>query len=163
MVTSREVIIKQMATLLEQINDGWKAAMKSGETLRKDTLSGLRAAVKRSEIDARTSGEWNNSDEEVQGVIEREAKKRRDAIDEYEKAGRPDRADAERAELAILQEFLPAQLTNEELEAIVREEVEKSGASGPAAMGALMKAVMPRVQGRADGKQVNAIVRQLLG
>ncbi len=93
----------------------------------------------------------------MQGVIEREAKKRRDAIDEYVKVGREDRA-----ELAILQEFLPAQMTEAELEVIVREEVEKSGASGVAAMGALMKAVMPRVQGRADGKQVNAIVRRLL-
>jgi uncharacterized protein YqeY len=152
-----------MATLIEQINEGWKAAMKSGDTQRKDTLSGLRAAVKRAEIDARAGGEWNGTDEEVQGVIEREAKKRRDSIEEYQKANRQDLADVESAELAILQEFLPAQLTPEELEAIVREEVEKSGASGPAAMGALMKAVMPRVQGRADGKQVNAIVRQLLG
>lgn len=153
-----------MSTLLEQINDGWKAAMKSGETLRRDTLSGLRAAIKRAEIDAR-GGEstFVADDATVQGVIEREAKKRRDAIDEYEKVGRADRAEAERSELAILQEFLPAQMTEAELEAIVREEVEKSGASGVAAMGALMKAVMPRVQGRADGKQVNAIVRRLLG
>ena len=152
-----------MATLIEQINDGWKAAMKSGETLRRDTLSGLRAAVKRAEIDARGGTSWNGDDADVQSVIEREAKKRRDAIDEYEKVGRADRAEAERAELEILQEFLPAQLTEAELETIVREEVEKSGATGVAAMGALMKAVMPRVQGRADGKQVNAIVRRLLG
>ena len=152
-----------MATLLEQINDGWKAAMKSGETQRKDTLSMLRAAVKRAEIDARSGGTWNGDDAEVQGVIEREAKKRRDSIEEYQKANRQDLADIESAELAILQEFLPAQFSNEELEAIVREEIEKSGVSGPAAMGALMKAVMPRVQGRADGKQVNSMVRQLLG
>lgn len=138
--------------------------MKSGETLRRDTLSGLRAAIKRAEIDARGGqSTFEADDATVQGVIEREAKKRRDAIDEYVKVGREDRAEPERAELAILQEFLPAQMTEAELEAIVREEVEKSGASGVAAMGALMKAVMPRVQGRADGKQVNAIVRRLLG
>jgi uncharacterized protein YqeY len=152
-----------MATLLEQINDGWKAAMKSGETQRKDTLSMLRAAVKKAEIDARSGGSWSGDDADVQAVIEREAKKRRDSIEEYQKANRQDLADIESAELAILQEFLPTQLSNEELEVIVREEIEKSGASGPAAMGALMKAVMPRVQGRADGKQVNALVRQLLG
>jgi uncharacterized protein YqeY len=152
-----------MATLIEQINDGWKNAMKAGDALRRDTLSGLRAAVKRAEIDARGGTSWSGDDADVQGVIEREAKKRRDAIDEYEKVGRADRAEAERAELAILQEFLPAQLTEEELEAIVREELGKSDASGPAAMGALMKAIMPRVQGRADGKQVNVIVRRLMG
>jgi uncharacterized protein YqeY len=142
--------------------------MRSGDTQRRDTMSGLRAAIKRSEIDARGGSDarggeaWTGSDDEVQGVIEREAKKRRDAIDEYSKAGREDRADLERAELQILQEFLPQQLTDDELQAIVRAAIEETGASKPADMGALMKAVMPRVQGRADGKRVNTAVRQLL-
>ncbi len=157
-----------MSTLQERITDDWKAAMRSGDTQRRDTMSGLRAAIKRAEIDARGSADakgseaWTGSDAEVQAVIEREAKKRRDAIDEYSKAGREDRAALERAELEILQEFLPQQLTDGELESIVRAAIEETGAGKPADMGALMKAVMPRVQGRADGKRVNAIVRQLL-
>lgn len=142
--------------------------MRSGDTQRRDTMSGLRAAIKRAEIDSRGGADvkggdaWTGSDAEVQGVIEREAKKRRDAIDEYAKAGREDRADLERAELQILQEFLPQQLTDDELQTIVRAAIEETGASKPSDMGALMKAIMPRTQGRADGKRVNAVVRQLL-
>jgi uncharacterized protein YqeY len=151
-----------MSTLQERITDDWKNAMRSGDTQRRDTMSGLRAAIKRAEIDARGGEAWTGSDAEVQGVIEREAKKRRDAIDEYTKAGREDRAELERAELEILQEFLPQQLTDEELETAVRAAIEETGASKPSDMGALMKAVMPRVQGRADGKRVNSVVRQLL-
>ena len=151
-----------MSNLQERITDDWKAAMRSGDTQRRDTMSGLRAAIKRAEIDSRGGDAWTGSDADVQGVIEREAKKRRDAIDEYSKAGREDRADLERAELQILQEFLPQQLTDDELQAIVRAAIEETRASKPADMGALMKAVMPRVQGRADGKRVNTAVRQLL-
>lgn len=140
--------------------------MRSGDTQRRDTMSGLRAAIKRAEIDARggtASGDvWAGSDADVQAVIEREAKKRRDAIDEYSKAGREDRAAVERAELEILQEFLPQQLSDEELEGFVRAAVEETGAGKPSDMGAVMKVLMPRVQGRADGKRVNTIVRQLL-
>jgi uncharacterized protein YqeY len=156
-----------MSTLQERITDEWKSAMRSGDTQRRDVMSGLRAAVKRSEIDARGGSDakgdaWTGSDADVQAVIEREAKKRRDAIDEYSKAGREDRAELERAELVILQEFLPQQLTDEELESLVRAAIEETGASKPADMGTLMKAVMPRTQGRADGKRINAMVRQLL-
>ena len=136
--------------------------MRSGDTQRRDIMSGLRAAIKRAEIDARGGDSWKGDDADVQGVIEREAKKRRDAIEEYTKANREDRADAERAELSVLQEFLPQQLSDEELEAIVRGAIEESGAQGQSAMGKLMPLVMPRVQGRADGKRVNAVVRQLL-
>src|SRR4028119_1697000 len=118
-----------MSTLSERITDEWKSAMRSGDTQRRDTMSGLRAAIKRAEIDARSgttgSEAWSGSDAEVQGVIEREAKKRRDAIDEYSKAGREDRADLERAELEILQEFLPQQLSDEELETVVRAAIEE--------------------------------------
>ncbi|MBV9467986.1 MAG: GatB/YqeY domain-containing protein [Abitibacteriaceae bacterium] len=153
-----------MTSLQEQINEGWKAAMRSGDTLRRDTLSGLRAAIKNVEINARTGGTARAPLEEaaVQQVIQREVKKRHDAIAEYTRANRPDRAAAEEAELKILQEFMPAQLSEAEITAIVQQAMEETGAQGAADMGRLMKAVMPRVAGRADGKQVNAIVRQLL-
>ncbi len=153
-----------MATLQERINEAWKAALRSGETVRKDTLSTLRAAIKNAEINARTGGVEVAplDDAAVQGVIEREAKKRRDAIDEYEKVGRSDRAAAERAELEILQEFLPAQLSDEEIEAITRATIAEVGAKSAADTGKVMKAVLPRVAGRADGKRVNMVVRRLL-
>jgi len=153
-----------MANLQEQINEAWKAALRSGETTRKDTLSGLRAAIKNVEISARGGGAETTAldDAAVQAVIEREAKKRRDAIEEYEKVGRADRAAGERAELAILQEFLPAPLSDEELETLVRDAIAETGANSAADMGKVMKALMPRTGGRADGKRVNTVVRRLL-
>jgi uncharacterized protein len=152
-----------MATLLEQITEGWKEAMRSGQAQRKDVLSGLRAAIKKEEIDSRSGGEAKTMDDAaILRVIEREAKKRRDAAEEYEKVGRADRAEAERAEAAILQEFLPAQLSDDELEAIVRAAIAQVGASGPADLGKVMPVVLPQVAGRADGKRVSTAVRALL-
>lgn len=141
--------------------------MRSGEKTRRDTLSMLRAAIKNEEINARgrdNAGEGNAplDDATVQRVIEREAKKRRDAIDEYEKAGRADRAEAERTELQVLQEFLPEQLTEEELESLARAAIEQSGAKAMSDMGKVMPLLMPQIAGRADGKQASAIVRRLL-
>ena len=154
-----------MATLAERITEEWKSAMRSGDTLRRDTVNILRAAIKNAEIGNRTSGVGTGAgldDAGVQQVIEREAKKRRDAIEEYQKANRPDRAAQEQAELEILQEFLPAAMSDQELEAITRAAIEETGATAPADMGKVMKALLPRVAGRADGKRVNTVVRQLL-
>ena len=153
-----------MATLNEQINTGWKDAMRAGDALRKDTLSMLRASVKRAEIDTRgTDKSFSaDSDDDVRAVIEREAKKRRDAIDEYEKAGRADRAQAERDEMQVLQEFLPQQLSTEELRQIVRAAIAQTGVTDMKQVGLIMKAVLPQVAGRADGKAVNALVREEL-
>lgn len=152
--------------LQERITEEWKAAMRSGERERRDTLSMLRAAIKDAEINARVSGGAAESvapdDEAIERVIEREAKKRRDAIEEYEKAGRPDRAAAEQSELAILQEFLPEPLSEAEIETLVRQAISETGASGPKQMGQVMSALKPHIQGRADGKQVSALVRQML-
>lgn len=148
---------------MEQITEGWKAAMRSGDTQRKDVLSTLRAAVKKEEIDTRSGGESKELDDAaVLRVIEREAKKRRDAVEEYEKVGRADRAEAERAEAAILGEFLPQQLGDDELETIVRAVIAEAGATAPGDLGKVMPKVLPQVAGRADGKRVSALVRQLL-
>ena len=147
--------------LQQQIVEGWKEAMKAGQGQRRDVLSGLRAAVKNAEIEAK-SGVGQMDDAGVLKVIEREAKKRPDAIEEYTKAGRADRAQAEQEELAILQEFLPAQFTAEELEAIVRETVAEAGASSPKDMGAVMKLLTPKIAGRADGRAASETVKRLL-
>jgi uncharacterized protein YqeY len=149
-------------SLQEQITQGWKDAMRSGDSLRKETLSGLRAAIKNAEIDNR-GGVGSMDDDGVLKVIEREAKKRKDAIEEYEKAGRADRAQAEQDELKILQEFLPEQLGEEELEALAREAIVESGATAAKDMGNVMKVLMPKIAGRADGKAASAAVKKLLG
>ena len=152
-----------MSQLLEQITEGWKAAMRSGETQRKDVLSTLRAAVKKEEIDARVGGESAALDDAgIMRVIEREAKKRRDAAEEYEKHGRADRAELELAEAAILGEFLPKQMDDAELETIVRAAIAEVGAAAPGDMGKVMPKVLPQVAGRADGKRVSTMVRQIL-
>jgi uncharacterized protein YqeY len=152
-----------MAQLTEQITEAWKAAMRSGETQRKDVLSTLRAAIKKEEIDSRSGGESKELDDAgVMRVIEREAKKRRDAADEYDKFGRPERAEGERAELAILQEFLPAPLGDDELDEIVRAAIAQTGANGPAGMGKVIPVVMAQAAGRADGKRISTAVRKLL-
>jgi len=152
-----------MLNLQQQLNEEWKTAMRNKDALRRDTLSGLRAAIKRAEIDARSGdGDVFFDDAQSQAVIEREAKKRRDSIDEYTKANRDDLAAKERDELAILAEFLPQQLSDDELEALVKVALEESGAKTPKDMGVLMKTLMPRVQGRADGKRVNEVVKRLL-
>lgn len=135
--------------------------MRNGETQQRDTLSTLRAAIKNAEIENKTPvGTLDN--DSVQQVIEREAKKRRDAIEEYTKVGRDDLAAREKAELDILAQYLPEPLSEEELTAIVQNAISESGASGPAAMGTVMKAVLAKVAGRADGKTVSNLVRKAL-
>ena len=134
--------------------------MKSGQTVRRDTLTSLRAALKNGEINARGGADFDAAGE--QAVVEKEAKKRRESIEEYGKVGRADLADKERAELEIIAEFLPAQLTSEELEALVHEVVAATGAVSPKDMGKVMGVLVPRIAGRADGKQASALVRGLL-
>ena len=152
-----------MHNLQQRLNEEWKTAMRNKDALRRDTLSGLRAAIKRAEIDARTGdGDVVLDDAQSQAVIEREAKKRRDSIDEYSKANRDDLAQKERDELAILADFLPQQWSDEELDNLTRAAIAETGATSAKDMGAIMKAVMPRVQGRADGKRVNEAIRRLL-
>lgn len=148
-----------MSELRTRIDAAWKDAMRARDAHRRDTLNVLRAAIKSAEIELRT-GEGEINDEVVQKVIEREAKKRRDAIEEYDKANRPDRAQTEREELLILQEYLPAELTDEELDALTQVALQETGATSAKDIGVLMKALMPRVAGRADGKRVQASVKR---
>lgn len=153
-----------MSNLNQKINDEWKAAALARNAPRRDTLNLLRAALKSAEINSRGSeAAFDPSDDaSVQSVIEREAKKRRDSIEEYGKAKREDLADKERAELEILAEFLPTPLSDEELEAAVRAAIAETGATTIKEMGAVMKAAGAKVAGRADGRRVNEVVRRLL-
>ncbi|HEX9997294.1 MAG TPA: GatB/YqeY domain-containing protein [Abditibacterium sp.] len=149
-----------MSQIVENITSQWKDAMKSGDSLRKDTLSSLRAAIKKAEIDARTGTELDETAR--QSIIDKEAKKRRESIEEYTKAGRNDLADKEKAELDIIAEFLPTQMSDDELLAVVRECVAEVGASSPKDMGKVMGVLVPKIAGKADGKKASNLVKELL-
>ena len=147
-----------MPALLDTIRSQMTAAMRSGDTQRRDTLRLLIAALD----NARIAAGRDLSDEDAVVALQREAKQRRESIEEYRKGGRDDLVEAEQQELVIIGAYLPSQLSEDELRAIVREVIAKHGASGPADLGAVMGPLMQRVRGRADGRQANAIVRELL-
>ena len=139
-------------------------SMRARDTVRSSTIRMVLTAVQVEEVSGTTAREL--SDPEVTTVLGREAKKRREAATAYDEAGRPELADKERAELAVLAGYLPEQLSDEDLVALVAEEVAAAaaaGATGKAAMGAVMKGVKPRVAGKAEGGRVAAEVRRQLG
>ena len=137
------------------------AAIKSRDELVAATLRMTLAAITNEEVSGKQARVL--TDAEVMTVIEREAKKRREAAEAFDEGGRTELAERERAELGVLQSYLPAQLDDAELTAIVAAAIAESGASGPAAMGAVMKLVTPKVAGRAEGGRVAAEVRAQLG
>lgn len=136
------------------------AAIKSRDELVAATLRMTLAAITTEEVAGKQARVL--SDAEVMTVIEREAKKRREAAEAFDEGGRTELAERERAELGVLQSYLPAQLDDAELAALVAAAIAESGASGPAAMGAVMKLVTPKVAGRAEGGRVAAEVRAQL-
>ncbi|PQV64069.1 hypothetical protein B1R32_10794 [Abditibacterium utsteinense] len=149
-----------MSQIVETITSQWKDAMKSGDALRKETLSSLRAAIKKAEIDARTGIELDETARQV--IIDKEAKKRRESIEEYTKANRIDLADKEKAELEIIAEFLPQQMNDDELLVIVRDSISEVGAASAKEMGKVMGVLVPKIAGRADGKKASNLVKELL-
>jgi len=149
-----------MAALKDQLRTDLTAAMKARDEVRTRTLRSALTAVSTAEVAGATSREL--SDDEVTKVLAREAKRRREAADAFAAAGRAEQAAAERAEGDVLDGYLPAQLGDDELAAIVAAGISESGASGPRAMGQVMKLVTPQVAGRADGARVAAEVRRQL-
>ncbi|HEY3712120.1 MAG TPA: GatB/YqeY domain-containing protein [Amycolatopsis sp.] len=151
-----------MTTLKATLHDDLTAAIKARDQLRSATLRLTLSAIGYEETAGKTARQL--SDDEVLKIITREVKKRRDAAEAFEKGGRAESAAREREEAELLTGYLPAQLTDEELTALVTDAVAASGATGPAAMGAVMKEVRPKVAGRAEGGRVAAEVkRQLAG
>jgi len=148
--------------LPERINYDFKVAMKSGDKIKLETLRSLRAAFKEKEIALR-SQKKELSEDDVLSVITTAAKKRREAIDEYRKAHRNDRAEEEEKELAIILEYLPEQLSPAEIEQKVQSAMKAAGAESIKDMGKVMSLLMPELKGRADGKVVQNIVKKLLG
>ena len=133
-------------------------AMRSGDETRKRTLRMLLSSIKLAEVEKRGALD----DAGMLAVLQKEAKVRQEALADAEKAQRADLAEAARAELAIVQAYIPEPLSTQEIERLAHEAIAAAGASGPQDMGKVMKELMPRVQGRADGKAVNAVVRGLL-
>jgi uncharacterized protein YqeY len=145
-------------SLTEQLQSDMLAAMRGGDTLRRDTLRMVIAAAQNSAKDKRAA----LTDEETVEVITREVKKRRESVQAYSAAGRTDLADAELAEIDILTPYLPEQLGADEIRVLAAEAVASTGASSSRDMGRVMAQLMPRVKGRADGKLVSTIVNEEL-
>ena len=145
-------------TIKDQLNASMKDAMKSGDEVRKRTVRMVLAAVKQAEVDKRTELD----DMAVMSLIQKEMKNRREALEEAKKANRADLIEANEAEIKVLEAFLPKAMPAEELRALVQASIDETGASTPADMGKVMKAVMPKVAGRAPNDVVSATVRELL-
>ncbi|TXK84108.1 GatB/YqeY domain-containing protein [Paenibacillus sp. N3.4] len=146
-------------SLSDRLNEDMKQAMKSQDKFKLSVIRMVRSTIKNSEIDLKRALD----DNEVLDVLTREIKQRKDSLQEFAKAGRDDLADNLKAELVILAEYMPQQLSEEEVKAIVQQTIQQVGASSKADMGKVMTALMPQVKGRADGKIINQLVQQLLG
>jgi uncharacterized protein YqeY len=146
-------------SLQSQIVDALKQSMIAKDADRTGTLRLIKAALGYAMIEKKVE---SLPDADVLAVVQREAKKRKDAIDEYEKAGRPELAAKELAELKTISEFLPKQLSPEEVEALVRDAIAEVGATSKKDMGIVMKAAQAKAAGRADGKALSALVGRLL-
>ena len=145
-------------SLLNQLNDDIKTAMKSKDKETLSVLRMLKAAIQNEQI---KTGRNLNGEEELT-VLSREMKQRKDSLSEFEKAGRVDLADKAKNEITIVEKYMPAQLSEAEIEAIVHTAIAETGATSPSEFGKVMGAVMPKVKGKADGNLVNAIVKQTL-
>lgn len=145
-------------TLLTKLNDDMKAAMKGKDKESLQVIRMLKASLQNEKINLGR----DLTDEEELAIISREMKQRRDSLAEFEKVGRDDLAEKTKSEIAIVERYLPAQLTEDEIRQVVSQAIEQTGASSPKEFGKVMGVVMPKVKGKADGNQVNAIVKELL-
>ena len=148
-------------SLQEQISTDLKNAMKSGDKLRLETLRTLRAALLEKQIERRGGGATMSPDDET-GVLLTAAKRRKESIEQFARGGRQDLVDQESSELAIIQEYLPKQLGREEIQQIIQRIIVETGAQSAADFGKVMPAVMKQLKGKADGKIVQELVKELL-
>ena len=147
-------------SLKDQLANDLTDAMRQGDETRKSTLRMLMAAINMQEVAGSERKEL--SDVAVMQVIGKQVKQRRESIEEYNKAGRRDLSAKEEAELVVLQAYMPAQMDRAALEAEARKAIEESGAKGPQDKGKVMQVIMPRLSGRAEGRDINEVVTQLL-
>lgn len=146
-------------SLKERLLEDMKAAMRDKDNTRKNAIQMARSAVLQVEKDNKITLD----DDGIIEIISKEVKKRRDSMPDYEKSGRQDLIDTLKDEINTLLQYLPQQLTEEELEVIVKQVIDDTGASSAKDIGKVMQAAMPKVKGRADGKMINQIAKKYLG
>lgn len=146
-------------TLKDRLTNDLKEAMKNKEQVRKSVVTLIRAGIKQCEVDNRQE----LTDEDIISLISKQLKQRKDALSDFEKANRIDLIEQTNQEIAILENYLPEQLDDVELKEIITKVVEEVGATSMKDMGKVMAKTISLVQGRADGKRINAVVKQILG
>lgn len=144
--------------LKERLMADLKEAMKSKSKVKKDTVTLVRAAIKQKEVDDRVE----LSDAEIVDIIAKQIKQKKDSISDFEKGHRQDLIDLTQEEIKILLEYLPPQLSDEDLDSIVKDAIEETGAQTKKDLGKLMALIMPKVKGKADGKRVNENVAKYI-
>jgi uncharacterized protein len=150
-------------SLNNQVSDGIKAAMKAKDKVRLETLRSIKKVLLEKEVSVRPSGQTELTPDQEMEVLTQIAKQRRDAIEQYTNVGRQDLADNEAAELKIVEEFLPAQLSDAEVADVIAGIIAQVGATGAKDMGKVMGPAMQQLKGKADGKKVQEIVKAKLG
>ncbi len=146
-------------TLLERLSRELKAAMLARDAARLSTLRLLKSAIGYAQIERKTE---TLSDAETVAIIQKEVKKRREAVEQFERGGRPELAAKEKQEITVLESFLPKPLTTEELEQLVRAAIQETGATGKKQMGQVIKSVQAKAAGRAEGKTISEVVGKML-
>ena len=146
------------ADLKQKLTDDLKQAMRDGDKVKRSVIRLAMAAIKNTEIARQTTLD----DTDILGVIAKEARQRQESIDAFKQGNRPDLVAQEEAELAVLKEYLPRQMTREEIIAAARQVIEKVGAQGPGDKGKVMPQLIAQLKGRADGREINAVVTELL-
>lgn len=149
-------------SLKERIANDLKDAMRARDDVRRRTLRSIRSALMKKEIDEREGGEGSLTDQQELAVLQKEAKQRRESLEQFEAAGREDLAQKEREELAVIEEYLPSQLSEDELRQEIQSIIDDVGATSMADMGAVMGRAMGKLRGRADGNRVREVVEELL-
>ena len=152
-------------TLKDRINEDLKTAMRAGDSVKRDALRMVLAAIKQGEVDnldpAKRTGGLTDAD--IQPILMREAKRRHEASEGFEKGGRAESAAQEQAELRLIEAYLPQMMGRAEIIPLAQQAIADAGATSAAQMGAVMQRLMPQVKGKADGKLVNQVVKDLLG
>ena len=148
-------------SIKDQLTQDMKAAMKAHDQARLSVIRMARGAIRQAEIDGGKRDE-GLSDEESIAILSHEVKQRRESIEEFRKGGREDLVQQTQAEIEVLMKYLPAQLSEDEVKKLVAEAIAETGAASPKDMGKVMKALMPKTKGRADGKLVSSLVKAAL-
>jgi len=146
------------ADLKQKLTDDLKQAMRAGDKVRRSVIRLAMAAIKNAEIARHAALD----DTDILGIIAKEARQRQESIDAFKQGNRPDLVAQEEAELAVLKEYLPRQMTREEIIAAARQVIEEVGAQGPGDKGKVMPKLIAQLKGKADGREINAIVTELL-